>query len=187
MNSNYRYILARDIDQSSDSVLLVCMLNPSTADETINDPTISRLCRLAENGGFGRLLVLNLLGVRETQPIDIWRHEDPIGPDNWQMWDTVLQGLNPHRDSIALAWGRAPTVQHQLLRFIPALIQASHHLNAWSGSLMTWVRNLDGSPRHPLYIPAHTHLKPYDLDCYINDLLRRYKLRLASHLERNED
>jgi hypothetical protein len=151
------------------------MLNPSTADEEKDDPTISRVCRLAENGGFSRLLVLNLLGIRATKPADIWFHEDPLGVDNWRTWDGVLKELIPDRDSISVAWGRAPRSRSQLLWFIPVLVEASRHLKVWPIPLMTWVQNRDGSPRHPLYIRLQTELQPYDLDSYVRNLLQHKK------------
>lgn len=158
------------------------MLNPSTADEEKNDPTISRVCRLAENGGFSRLLVLNLLSIRATDPTDIWSHEDPLGVDNWRTWDGVLKELIPDRDSISVAWGRAPVGRRKLLRFVPVLVEASRRLKLWTGPLMTWVRNLDGSPRHPLYIKVQTELQPYDIDSYVKDILQRNSTLLPNDL-----
>jgi hypothetical protein len=173
MTSNYRYILSRNITEISNRVLLVCMLNPSTADDEKNDPTISRLCSLTKNAGFDRLLVLNLLGVRATNPKDIWLHEDPVGIENWKTWDSVLKELIPGRDRISIAWGRAPICRYYLQRFIPILVTAAHHLKVWKEPLMTWVENLDGSPRHPLYISNNTKLQPYDFQSYINTLLSK--------------
>jgi hypothetical protein len=179
MNSSFRYLLSRTTTAQSNSTLLVCMLNPSTADEEKNDPTISRICRLAENGGFSRLLVLNLFAIRATNPTDIWFHKDPIGVENWRTWDEVLQRLLPGEDSISVAWGRAPSSRSKLLQFFPALIEASNRLQQWPSLLTTWVRNLDGSPRHPLYINKNTKLQPYNLHCYIKDLLQRNNVEMS--------
>ncbi len=159
------------------------MLNPSTADEQKDDPTISRVCRLAENGGFNRLLVLNLLGIRATNPVDIWLHEDPLGADNWRAWDSALKELVPDRDSISLAWGRAPTQRNQLVKFTPVLVEAARRLKVWSGPLMTWVQNLDGSPRHPLYIRVQTELQAYDLDSYVDRVLKHHNCPPSDELK----
>jgi len=160
------------------------MLNPSTADEKKNDPTISRVCRLAENEGYGRLLVLNLLAVRATNPSDIWVHEDPLGVDNYRTWDKVLkEELIPERDSICVAWGRTPKDRRHLLHFLPALVEASCRLKLWTEPLMTWVRNIDGSPRHPLYIRTQTKLQPYDLDTYVKNILQRNSILLPNNLK----
>ncbi|MEP0755206.1 DUF1643 domain-containing protein [Trichocoleus sp. Lan] len=160
------------------------MLNPSTADEEKNDPTILSVCRLAKNGGFGRLLVLNLLGVRATNPFDIWAYEDPLGVDNYRTWDRVLkEELIPGVDTISVAWGRAPKERRQLLHFIPALAEAYCRLKPWRKSVMTWVQNIDGSPRHPLYISGRTELQPYDLDSYVKDILQRNNTLLSNNLK----
>jgi hypothetical protein len=169
MLPSYRYQLSRQLTAPSERVLLVCMLNPSTADETQNDPTILRVCRLAEQGGFGQLLVLNLLAIRATKPADIWLHDDPLGVDNWQTWERVLQALMPEQDGIAVAWGRAPSQRSQRSRFIPVLVEAADRLQSYPIPLMTWVQNRDGSPRHPLYISAAHELQPYDLDDYMKN------------------
>lgn len=173
IHSRYRYLLSRTLGSSADRVLVVCMLNPSTADEEMDDPTIRRACRLAENNGFNQLLVLNLLGIRATKPSDIWLHNDPLGIDNWSTWDYILKQLRPDQDCISVAWGKAPAKKCHLLYFINILTEASRRLQDWPNLLMTWVQNLDGSPRHPLYISAKTKLQPYDLDSYINSLLKQ--------------
>jgi hypothetical protein len=182
MTPSYRYILSRNILETSSRVLLVCMLNPSTADDKKNDPTISRLCHFAKNAGFSRLLVLNLLGVRATNPVDIWLHKDPVGIDNWHTWDNVLKELVPGQDSISVSWGRAPITRCHLQRFIPILFEAYLRLKIWTQPLMTWVQNLDGSPRHPLYISSETELKPYDLDKYVVNLLNQNIALLSDDL-----
>ncbi|MBD2304218.1 DUF1643 domain-containing protein [Chroococcidiopsis sp. FACHB-1243] len=184
MNTSYRYLLSRDTAAPNSRILLVCMLNPSTADEEKNDPTISRVCRLAENEEYGRLLVLNLLAVRATNPSDIWVHENPLGVDNYQTWDKVLkEELIPERDSVCVAWGRTPKDRRHLLHFLPALVEASCRLKLWTGPLMTWVQNIDGSPRHPLYIRTQTKLQPYDLDTYVKSILQRDSILLPNHLK----
>ena len=169
MSFKYRYILSRKITKQSDSTLLVCMLNPSTADDEVDDPTIASVCRLARKNGFSRILVLNLFALRATKPQDMWTHEAPIGPDNWDTWRKVLGELDPTKDIVALAWGRSQKGSHKK-RFTEALIQASHQLKKWDGKIMTWVMNADGSPRHPLYIKTDTNLQKYSLEQYLEQL-----------------
>ena len=167
MKSQYRYTLSRTVNILSNRLLLVCMLNPSTADEQTNDPTISRLCRLTESNGFGNLKVINLLGVRETNPQNIWLHGDPVGEENWKIWNQVIKSLNPNEDMISVAWGRSPKSQKHLTLYRPILKQASFYLDIWKNPLMTWITNVDGSPRHPLYINANEKLKSYNLNSYL--------------------
>jgi hypothetical protein len=210
MKSNYRYLLTRNLIAADRSVstadvgeqppapcsqacgdcytgtsnrsLLIWMLNPSTADEEKNDPTISRVCRLAENEGYSRVLVVNLFAVRATRSSDLWLHQDPFGQDNWQTWENTLKEMNPDRDTVCVAWGRSPKGRNRLLQFISALVKASQCLKFWTGSIMTWRQNLDGSPRHPLYISYHTKLQSYNLNSYVEDLLASYSSKMLANL-----
>jgi hypothetical protein len=171
MISTYRYLLSRDLAESSNKVLIVCMLNPSTADDANDDPTILSVCRLARNGGFGRVKVLNLFAIRATNPKDIWLHGSPTGQNNWKTWTEILHKLNPEEDVVVLAWGRAPTVHRHRLTFLQNVQKAFQCLNDWEGALMTWINNQDGSPRHPLYISSSSKLITYNLGDYLASLL----------------
>jgi hypothetical protein len=166
----YRYMLSRQLSESSNKILTVCMLNPSTADETVDDPTIASVSRLAKNSGFGKIQVLNLFAIRATDPMDLWLHQFPTGRDNWKTWCKILQEMNPEQDVISLAWGRAPTTKSHTLKFIKNTQQAASYLKTWQGEVMTWIINKDGSPRHPLYIPGNTKLQSYNVNIYLQSL-----------------
>lgn len=47
------------------------MLNPSTADAEIDDPTITRCIGFAKSWGFGGLMVGNLWAYRATDPKEL--------------------------------------------------------------------------------------------------------------------
>lgn len=149
---------------------MVCMLNPSTADETKDDPTIASLRRLTKNNDFAKLIVVNLFALRATNPTTMLSHISPVGPQNWDTWAKVLRELNPSEDTVALAWGRAPKVIHSKQIFQSALYQASKQLDNWTGRVTTWLINADGSPRHPLYIKSSTPLRNYSLDKYLRSM-----------------
>ena len=80
----HRYLLTRSW---SDAPLMTwIMLNPSTADASADDPTIRRCTRFAEREGCGGIQVLNLYGLRATDPHDLWDSAgagvDPVGASN---------------------------------------------------------------------------------------------------------
>jgi len=77
----YRYALWRVWDAALPSFVVIG-LNPSTADETENDPTIRRCIGFAKREGCGGLVMLNLFAVRATDPRVMMAHPEPIGPDN---------------------------------------------------------------------------------------------------------
>lgn len=120
-------------------------LNPSTADELQDDPTIRRCRGFAESWGCGGIRMLNLFAFRATMPKNMLREFDCVGEDNHL--PELLQGCTgPH----VACWGthgyhmdRGPKVKAK----IP--------------NLQCFGRNRDGSPKHPLYIRATTRLEPF--------------------------
>lgn len=137
----YRYKLWRTWDSLRTSVLFL-MLNPSTADETANDPTVTRCERRARALGYGGLIVANIFALRATDPRAMLRAEDPIGPDNdeWIKKCVFEAGL------VVCGWGahgghrgRDKEV-FKLIRDTGFAVP--HHLGLTNG----------GQPRHPLYI-----------------------------------
>ena len=72
----YRYELSRIWDAALPPVLFVGM-NPSTADEEQDDPTIRRCIRFARDWGYGGLLMGNLYALRATDPQELTRAVEP--------------------------------------------------------------------------------------------------------------
>jgi hypothetical protein len=77
----YRYTLWRTWDSQADRVMFIG-LNPSTADETEDDPTIRRCIRFAKDWGYGGILMMNAYAYRSTAPRGLKQVTDPIGPRN---------------------------------------------------------------------------------------------------------
>ena len=78
----YRYLLTRQVGFGDKRVTFL-MLNPSTADEERNDPTIRRCINFANAWGFGWLDVTNLSSLRATNPKEMLE----AGPEPWDVWD----------------------------------------------------------------------------------------------------
>jgi hypothetical protein len=70
---NYRYWLSRDWDDSLPIVTFI-MMNPSTADATIDDATIRKCVGFAKAWGFGRIRVVNLFALRSRDPLDLFEN-----------------------------------------------------------------------------------------------------------------
>ena len=136
----YRYTLWREWDMLNTSYLMVIGLNPSTADETRNDPTIVRCIGFAKLWGFGALCMTNLFAFRATKPIDMLAIPDPIGPEN----DYTLRGIAAEAGIIIAAWGNHG-------RFLARDDEVKRMLAG--RKLECLAHNQDGSPVHPLYVP----------------------------------
>lgn len=142
----YRYCLTREWDSSKPNLVYI-LLNPSTADETINDPTISRCIDIAKYNGFGSIKVMNLFAYRATQPPDMKCQCDPVGPEN----DKYL--LEETKDSIILlAWGNHGNFMNRSAAVV-TLLQDKE--------LFCLAKNKSGEPKHPLYIKTETKLHPF--------------------------
>ncbi len=124
---------------------MVIGLNPSTADETQDDPTIRRCTGFAKSWGFGALCMVNLFAWRDTKPALMKKADDPVGPLN----DYYLFELAQEAGLIVCAWGKQGAHRGRAAHVQSVFAEA--------GSPIYCLRlNDDGSPEHPLYIPAET-------------------------------
>lgn len=151
---SYRYTLYRRIP----SVLrwvnpcLFVMLNPSTADATLDDPTIRRCISFAKREGCTDLTVVNLFALRATDPAELRKHNDPFGPDNAKhLSEQILKHQNI--GSIVVAWGANPITNREYIGVAKMALK-----NA--GALCLGMTK-DGSPRHPLYVKNDQPLIPW--------------------------
>jgi len=136
----YRYSLTRIWEPSGKRALFI-MLNPSTATETQNDPTVERCERRSRTLGYGAFRVTNIFAYRATDPKVMRAQTDPIGPENMK---TIAQSCDWATDIIC-AWGthgehmsQGPAVE-KLLRDKRV---STKHLGLSKA----------GHPKHPLYI-----------------------------------
>lgn len=136
----YRYTLTRVWDARAPRAAFV-MLNPSTATEVQNDPTVERCERRARALGYGAFRVLNIFAYRATDPRVMRAAADPVGPGN----DAAILDALPWADRVICAWGthgahrdRGPQVAAMLRGAGAAL---------WHLGL-----SKAGHPKHPLYI-----------------------------------
>lgn len=148
----YRYALGREWDESL-ATMVVCALNPSTAGERVDDPTLRRMVAFAKRDGFGALVLVNAFGLRATDPHELVTHPDAIGPLNDAVIGRVVGVIAC--GALVVAWGKGPSAKlRPRLDVMPATIAA-----AWgSERLLCWGSNADGSPRHPLYLPREMPL-----------------------------
>lgn len=146
----YRYQLWREWP-SGEGFALFIGLNPSTADETNDDPTIRRCINFAKNWGYQALCMANLFAFRATEPLEMKAATDPVGPDN----DQHLTQLIEEASVIVAAWGINGDHQNrdkQVLELIRSLGKSITCLGLTSG----------GMPRHPLYIKNKQELVSFE-------------------------
>jgi hypothetical protein len=156
----YRYALGRswepdpledEVDATRPKMVWV-MLNPSTADETTNDPTLTKCIGFAKRHQCGGLVIVNLFALRATDPRELARaiseRRDIIGPENY---DAI--GWAVRLFSIAVGgWGRFPSGRVQRTAIHPMAEAKFRPLHAFGTTR-------GGEPRHPLMLAYDTPLR----------------------------
>jgi len=144
----YRYKLWRKWGDAPPAVFV--MLNPSTADEIDNDPTVERCERRARAMGFGGLRVANIFALRSTDPAALYEHPDPTGPEN----DAAILESVAGAGLVVCAWGGHGNLNQRGAKVLAMLRSAAvtpYYLQL----------NRDGSPKHPLYVGYGTQPRPW--------------------------
>ena len=126
------------------------MLNPSTADASTDDATLKRISGFSRRMGFGRLIVVNLYAYRATEPRDLWRAVDPVGPDNDEYLREAMAG-----HEVVVAWG-AHARPDRIARFLEI-----HRGAPGAGRLHALALTAAGQPRHPLYLRGDLVMQPW--------------------------
>ena len=146
----YRYRLWRVWGQPQQARrLCMVMLNPSTADEFKNDPTVERCCRRARMWGFDRLDVVNIFALRSTDPKGLYQCADPVGQAN----DAAILQAAQAADMTVAAWGNHGQLGGRGEAVMNLLQQAGVELHVLKLSKA-------GQPVHPLYQPYSAQAVP---------------------------
>jgi hypothetical protein len=147
----YRYRLWRNLPEGIAGRGLFVMLNPSTADAAVDDPTIRRCTSFAQRFGWTRYDVVNLFSVRTTDPKKLPHLKfDLTGPDHhFHFRDAILDA-----DMVICAWGAdvmAVGPGGDAINLIRQLGEVPLCLGV----------SANGAPRHPLYLRKDAPLREY--------------------------
>jgi len=149
----YRYWLRRNLTGGNGSHVLWIMMNPSRADQTVNDPTTTLTTGISARHGYDVHGVINLSALIEPNSANLSAEAGHSDEANMMAIERALSWTLRHRGDIVIAWG------------------ANRHLKSREAALLARLRrrrllclgrNADGSPRFPKYIPAATPLIPFD-------------------------
>lgn len=136
----YRYLLWRwwgDGDPDPRVMVAFICLNPSTATESRNDPTVKRCITYARDWHFSGMFMLNIFALRSTDPSKLRLVDDPTGEAN----DTYLIWAYEQACLTVGAWGNHGGYRDRG-DYVAALMPEIMHLH----------RTRHGHPGHPLYL-----------------------------------
>lgn len=139
----YRYVLTRIWDTDKPRVMFIG-LNPSTANENTDDPTIRRVISFAKNLGYGGLYMLNLFAYVTPKPEVLFQCDDPIDSN-----DYYLRHYHLLSSKVIFCWGNFNVGQRdkEVIKMFPKAYCLG--------------KNSNGSPKHPLYLKADTIPVPF--------------------------
>lgn len=135
----YRYQLFRVWDKTKPKIAFIG-LNPSTANENENDPTIRRVISFANSWGYGGIIMYNLFAIVGSDPAILLT---PIDLQKNNQW--YLDGILNQCEDVCFCWGS----------FKEAKERAKEIISLFDNSICLGI-NSDGSPKHPLYVPGKT-------------------------------
>lgn len=151
----YRYTLSIPTGLNDDRRCLFILANPSTATPEELDPTVSRCVNYARSWGYGWCVVVNVRAWRATDPKEVPKDQEAIGPEN----HNHLLAETAKADLVVCGWGKLGGEQgHHVLRLLSCF---------WRGGgfeIFCLGRNKDGSPKHPLYLRKDAKLERMEKD-----------------------
>jgi len=145
----YRFALWRIWDESKPFVMFIG-LNPSTANETFNDPTIKSVIRLSKFNGFGGVYMMNCFPLVSTNPDilkDFWQSGNPFIQNQDTINRNKLKEMATKCIAVVFAWGSFKVVKE---------VKRDKELMQMFPNAMALFINKNGSPKHPLYCKSET-------------------------------
>lgn len=143
----YRYELRREWGDDPREIAWI-MLNPSTADHAVDDPTMRRVIDFSKRFGFERLRVVNLFALRSPNPKDLRSpNPNPVGPNNSRYIVCAVEDC----DTLVVAWGANRLARERSPMLVDFCKEQGRELYCLGTTK-------DGSPRHPGRLSASTRL-----------------------------
>lgn len=147
----YRYLLWRIWDETKPKALFI-MLNPSTADDKVDDPTIRKCIGFCKRWGFGGFYVGNLHPYRTKSPNELFEYIETAnmaGPS--KTGQQVVSDISNHCQIAVMAWGNHFFNDDDIF-------ENSYRRIVGYLPMVCLGKTKGGYPRHPLYVPYNTQL-----------------------------
>lgn len=158
----YRYRLDRPLSARGPTIAFL-LHNPSTADAENEDPTSRRGIGFAKLWNAGRMVFANPFAGRATKPADLWKMDDPVGPENMQYIVNLAVEVAASGGFFVFAWGAVnpPAALRRQVR--QHLYETEDCVRAYCPDVRCLgTTSKSGDPRHPLYLAANTPLQKWN-------------------------
>lgn len=145
----YRYLLYRLWDNFENGFCIFIGLNPSTADENNDDPTIRRCVDFAKRFKYSGLYMLNLFGYCSTDPKELLKINDPVGKWNNKVIKEICENNNGYK---ICCWGNYGSFKNRGVQLINFLDHFDINLHCFGFTEKN-------EPKHPLYLSKESKLE----------------------------
>ena len=162
---SYRWILKRELIKGKKDLVFIG-LNPSKANSVNNDRTLTRIINFSVRWNYKNIYVINLFGLISRSPSQLLKNKDPIGENNNLITIKALEFWRKNINcDLWLGWGDKGELNkrdRKVLKLIKNLSNLKSTKTNYSKSLLSLGLSKKGNPRHPLYMPNQSFLRPYD-------------------------
>lgn len=143
---NYRHVLTNIIDDNNTSSISFIGLNPSTATEEKDDPTVHKCSEWARSWGYGYFHMLNIFSLRSTNPA-LLKKKDHYYEDI----DLHIRDYCESSHKIIICWGNHGLLYNRGFNVIQLLKE-------YKSRVYCLGKNKTGTPKHPLYLRKNTEV-----------------------------
>ncbi len=161
---SYRWILKRELVSGQKSIVFIG-LNPSKANSVDNDRTLVRIINFCSKFYYKNVYVINLFALISKSPLQLSRSKDPVGKKNDFITLKVLEFWNQNSNcDLWLGWGDKGQLNNRdlkVLKLIENLSNLNSSENNHSKRVLSLGLSKKGNPRHPLYMPNESFLRPF--------------------------
>ncbi len=161
---SYRWILKRELLVGKKTVVFIG-LNPSKANSFNNDRTLTRIINFCSRWNYKSIYIINLFGLISKTPLQLSKSKDPIGGNNDLITLITLQFWRKNINcDLWLGWGDKGQLNGRdrgVLKIIKNLSELKSNENNYSKRILSLGLSKKGNPRHPLYMPNESLLRPF--------------------------
>ena len=162
---NYRWILKRELFNGKKTIVFIG-LNPSKANSVNDDRTLIRIINFCSRWKYKNIYLINLFGLISSSPSELLKNIDPVGGNNDLITLKVLDFWRENSNcDLWLGWGDKGRLfgrDRIVLKLIKNLSNIEPNENNYYRRVLSLGSTKKGSPRHPLYMPNESFLKPFE-------------------------
>ena len=163
--SSYRWILKRELLTGNKTIIFIG-LNPSKANSFTNDRTLIRIINFCSRWNYKNVYVINLFGLISKSPIQLLKSKDPVGENNNLITFKTLKFWRENINcDLWVGWGDNGQLNGrdlEVLKIIKNLSNLKSSESNYSKPVLSLGLSKKGNPRHPLYMPNESFLRPFD-------------------------